>query len=594
MRPVRGPNHNHPAVRYDRIQRLIAAGLKRRVVIGITLGALALRLATLTWGAGLGAYEGMYHPDERAVWESAQNFPESYRTNKNFAHGTAVQYAVGALLLPAKARWNAGEPLIPGMTYVQFVLLSVRAVHALLGALAVLVVYRLGRMLVDRSTGLAAAALLAVSFYHALTSAFTTLDAPAGSLVALIVVLAARAARTGQRREFVWLGVTAGVLLATQVTATLVFVAVVALLVYALVPARGAATSQADASALGDTPAPGARAVLSGSVVAGGVAAAVLVIAMPHVVTDPRGFIGSIVDRFAGTIGDAPSPLAILGAKAYALSVTMTAPVALLALAGLLVTPFVASREFRGLHLALLLLLLVDVVFWGASAPPRHLVPVVPILCVYAAVPIALLFRARWIMARTVAAAVATFFVAYSLHHTLLGIEHRRSDSRTAAAAYIATQLPRGATIALAPTTARDPWTAHPWRYPKLPPGSFELVSMLDRPQFIVTTSYALDDVTSALRSGELGADRVWPERLASRWYNSLAPTPEEFRFHQSLLDGSAGYVLERRWPKTARVPLEFPAPEIRLYRLTTDDADYPTRAPDAAGPSRARRGSRG
>jgi hypothetical protein len=116
---------------------------------------------------------------------------------------------------------------------------------------------------------------------------------------------------------------------------------------------------------------------------------------------------------------------------------------------------------------------------------------------------------------------------------------------------------------------------------------------MLARPQFIVTTSYALDDVTNALRSGAMGADRVWPERLASRWYNSLPPTPEEFRFHESLLDGCAGYVLERRWPKTARVPLEFPAPEIRLYRLTSgDDVDYPTRAAEDARPARARAGS--
>jgi hypothetical protein len=579
MRPVRGPNHNHPAVRYDRIQRLVAAGLKRRVVIGLALGALALRLTTLTWGAGLGAYEGLYHPDEWAVWGSAQNFPESYRTNRSFDHGTAVQYAVGVLLLPAKARWNAGEPLIHGLEYPQLVLLSVRLAHVMLGVLAVLVVYRMGRMLVDRPTGLAAAALLAVSFYHVLTSAFSTLDAPAGFLVALVVVLAARAARSGQRREFIALGVAAGLLLATKVTAALVFVPVAVLLGHGVFPARRPAPRPPDAPEFQDSHAPSARTLLTGSLVAALVAVAALVIAMPHVALDPAGFLHSRVGPFADAMANVKHLPAVLGAQAYAMGVTMTLPVAMLALAGLLVAPFVASREFRGLHLALVVLLIVDMLCRGASAPPRHLVFVVPIWCVYAAVPIALLFRPRWIVARAVAATATTFFVAVSLHHTLLAIEHRRSDSRTAAAAYIATQLPRGATIALAPTTERDPWTTHPWRYPKLPPGSFEVVTMLQRPQFIVTTSYALDDVTSALRS-------------ANRWHDSLAPTPEEFRFHESLLDGSAGYVLERRWPKTARVPLEYPAPEIRLYRLSTDeDADYPAR-PDGATPSRSSAGS--
>ncbi|HJU65485.1 MAG TPA: glycosyltransferase family 39 protein, partial [Gemmatimonadaceae bacterium] len=302
MRTIRGPNDNHPAVRYDRVQRLVAAALKRRVVIAFALTALALRLATLTWGAGLGPYDGMYYPDEWGVWGSAQNFPGNYLTNQSFLHGTALQYVVGALLIPIKAWWEAGEPLIHGMNYAQFVLLSVRMAHVLLGALAVLLVYRLGKMLFDRATGLLAGALVAVSFYHVLTSAFTTLDVPASFFVLLTIILGARAARSGRWRDFAWLGVSAGLLLATRITVALAFVPVAVVLAFQLaLPRTGdVAPRSGEPSDEESAPPPGRGVLLLGAGVAAAAALLVFVVAMPHVILYPRGFLSAVSGQAAG------------------------------------------------------------------------------------------------------------------------------------------------------------------------------------------------------------------------------------------------------------------------------------------------------
>ena len=91
----------------------------------LVAAALVLRLATLTWGIGLGRFSGWYHPDESKAWSSVVGFPGNYLTNRNFLYGTALQYTLGTLLLPFKYRWHHGHPLVPSLTYVQFAVLAV-------------------------------------------------------------------------------------------------------------------------------------------------------------------------------------------------------------------------------------------------------------------------------------------------------------------------------------------------------------------------------------------------------------------------------------------------------------------------------------
>ncbi|MGH7717520.1 MAG: ArnT family glycosyltransferase, partial [Gemmatimonadaceae bacterium] len=224
LAPIRGPSDNHPAVQLDRVQRLVAGTFTERGVLVLAFGALLLRISTLTWGAGVGEYDGFYHPDESKAWRSTQGFPENYLSNSNYLYGTAVQYVIGLLLLPVKLAWQAGHPFFPSLAYTEFVVLAVRAVHALLGSLTVVLVFWLGKIVFDRTAALIAALLLAVSFHHALNSAFATLDVPMSFLVTLVLVLAARAVTARRLRDFLFLGVATGALFGTKLNGAVIVV----------------------------------------------------------------------------------------------------------------------------------------------------------------------------------------------------------------------------------------------------------------------------------------------------------------------------------------------------------------------------------
>jgi hypothetical protein len=147
---------------------------------------------------------------------------------------------------------------------------------------------------------------------------------------------------------------------------------------------------------------------------------------------------------------------------------------------------------------------------------------------------------------------------------TLNGLRQRMGDDpRTVAARDIAATVPRGATLALAPTTIRDPWTGHAWRYPRLEEGVYVLTSPFTGPEYIVTTSYVLDRIGAALAVRPEG-DGEGPEE--GRWYHGRAPSAAELGFYRALLDGTAGYTLARSWKPAVAAPIEFAAPEIRLY----------------------------
>ena len=207
------------------------SGGDRRALLGVAVLALALRLLPLGWGAGLRPHEGFYHPDEPKVFASTAGFPGNYLSNPILIYGTAVQYGLGVVLLPAKVLWAWGLRPPPFAHYGHFVLLAERGLHVLLGVLTVLVLYRLGLRLFDRRVALLASTLLAISPLHVLNSALATLDVPAAFLATLVLLLSLRAFDSERRRDFVWLGVAAGALLGTKIAASVALVAPLTLLV---------------------------------------------------------------------------------------------------------------------------------------------------------------------------------------------------------------------------------------------------------------------------------------------------------------------------------------------------------------------------
>jgi 4-amino-4-deoxy-L-arabinose transferase-like glycosyltransferase len=528
--------------------RLRALAQRHPVAI-LVAAALVLRLATLTWGIGLDPSSGWYHADERKAWSSVVAFPGNYLSNRNFLYGTALQYAVGILLLPIKSFWHQWHRLVPSLSYVQFAVLSVRAVHAVLGALTVALIYRLALRLWDRPTALIAAALLAVSFYHTLNSAFATLDVPMGFLVTLGVILAARAADSPGPREFAVFGLALGFLAGTKITGA-------ALAVAPLTMALGAQRAER-------------RRWIAGTVIAVGVAVIVFVLSTPHVVLHPHAYLEFMaqqrlfyVDRHEHT------PLAVARAWLRAMWTALTPPVALLALVGLVVGR--AAPAARRVESGVLAFLAAQVLVWRGYLPPRFLLPLVPVVCAYAARALVLLARAHSPALRRVGPALTALVLALSLAAVAGGIWTRWHDPRTSAARAIVRLVPAGSTVGYATTARAESWTAHAWRYPVVDTMRYRLVAAMDGPAFLVVTGWTLETMRQALASGHLEPGYVWPDSLASFWYRYQVPAPEDFRFYSRLLEGRLGYVLVGCWSPATPLPPELSDRSVGLYRRDT------------------------
>ena len=301
-------------------------------------------------------------------------FPGNYLSNRNFLYGTALQYTLGALLLPFKYPWHHGHPLVPSLTYVQFAVLAVRAVHAVLGALTVALIYRLALRLWDRPTALLAAALLAISFYHTLDSAFATLDVPMGFLVTLGLLLAARAADSPGPREFAAFGLVLGVLAGTKITGAALAVVPVAI-------------------ALGAPRAERGRWV-AGTAIAAAVAATVFALSTPQVVLHPREYLEFMARQrlfYMGRYKHTPPAVALAWLRAR--WIALTPPVALLALVGLAAGR--AAPAAKRVEWGVLAFIAAQVLIWRGYFQPRFLLPLAPVLCAYAARTLVLMSRGR-------------------------------------------------------------------------------------------------------------------------------------------------------------------------------------------------------
>jgi len=520
--------------------------LSRRHLIAVLVAtALALRLSTIAWGIGLGPFSGWYHPDESKAWRSVVGFPGNYWSNPTFIYGTALQYTVGAVLFPFKRLWHAGHPLFPSLTYPQFAVLADRAVHAVLGAATVALIYRLALRLWDEKTALLAAALLTVCFYHVLDSALTTLDVPMGFLVTLGMLLAARAADAPTVGRFVGLGALLGYVTGTKITGASLVVVPIAMTIVAPPAER--------------------RRWIGGTAIAAVVAAAVFGLTTPHVILHPRAYLEFMGDQRAIWIEAAGhTPLAIARVWLRALSITLLPLVAGLALVGIGIGR--ATPAARRLEAAVLAFLAAQVLIWRGYLPPRFLLPVLPILCAYAARALVLASTSPRAGLRRAAPALTALVLVSSLTAVLAGIWTRWRDVRTEAAEDIARLVPPGSTLGFA-TTRADSRAEHRWRFPVVDTTRYRMTATFDRPSFLVVTDWTLLPIQKALSSGNLGPGYAWPDSLATVWYHRQVPTPAEFQFFEALLAGRSDYHPVAHWKPPTPLPVEFSDRGLWLYR---------------------------
>lgn len=235
---------------------------------GILVGALGLRV----WGIAQGLPYA-YNSDENAHFapRAVRMFEEGLNPHY-FANPPAFTYLLHALY----AVWFGGgagarHALALHPTEV-FVLARLAA--ALLGTVAVWLLYLVGARLFSRAVGLLAAALLAVAFLPVFYAHLALNDVPTLAPLTLSLLGTAGVLRYGRRRDYLLAGVGLGVGCATKYTAGIV-----------LLPLLAAAGAQY----LAHTPRAGRR-VAEGLLLAGGAALAGFLIANPYAALDFHSF----------------------------------------------------------------------------------------------------------------------------------------------------------------------------------------------------------------------------------------------------------------------------------------------------------------
>lgn len=504
----------------------------RRALAGLVLVGFALRACALSWGLVPGLWVSAYHPDEAKFLDSVLRFPQAYLTSRSYIYGTACQYAVGLLLLPLKAAWVWGGAW-PGATgFAAAVALASRLFSAAAGAASIYLVFELGELVFDEATGLAAAALTAFSFYHCVNGGFATLDVPMSALRLLALLACLRADRTRAVRDWALAGVACGALLGCKIVGA-TFLAVPAFLL---------------ASDAGLAPADRVKRLA----LCFGLAGAVFAATTPHAALRPAEYLRFMLAQKRAYVDAADGGWGKLAAAwAGATATAVGFPVAMLAAAGLF-----ASRARRRRDAAALVLAIAGVyVFFRSDLAPRLVIEVAPLLCLLAARAAVSLWRTGE-AGRALGGAVFAAALAHSVWLCAAGRWMRLDDPRDRATAYLARTCPPGTRVGLGVLSMAD-FSLERWPYPWVDLQRFGVSTFLSLPDVIVLSSTDYEPAERALRGEKV------------EWYKGVPPPPRVLSLYGELLGGRTPYRLVADFKPRLLAPIEFPPPEIRIYRFS-------------------------
>lgn len=179
----------------------------------IVLFAAAVRLPHIEWDQ-----RHFFHPDERAVAFAVQriSFQELRLDPDWFAYGTLPIYLtrLGAELLSLA---------FPQATSYDSIIVNGRRITALIGTLTVWLLIRLGSNLYGTAVGWVAGFLLAAAVLHVQNSRFLAVDVPLTFFVLLALSQLVRAAERGGWRNFALGGLCIGLAMATKFSAAPLF-----------------------------------------------------------------------------------------------------------------------------------------------------------------------------------------------------------------------------------------------------------------------------------------------------------------------------------------------------------------------------------
>jgi len=419
-------------------------------------GVLALALGLRVWGIRHGLPYA-YNADEnahflpRAIGMFGHDLDPGYHVNP-----PAYTYVLHALLaLRYGGRLAVGDAFAtdPGALWT-----LARATTAVLGTVAVGLLFLAGRRLAGPAAGLLAAGLLAVAFLPVFYSHLALNDVPTLAPLCLALWAAAGVLRTGRARDYAIAGVGLGLASATKYTGGIVLLAI-------LGAAAVHATRERSAAA-------------RGLVLAGILSLAAFLAANPYALLDHEAFLDGVGHQ-SDTSADAAGKLGLTqenGWLYYLWSLGWGVGWAPLVAAGLAVPVLAAARRW-----ALLVMLapapVLYVLFMGSQARffGRWLMPVLPFVCLLAAICAVVLVGAltrrapglRPALAALVAIALCGQGLVYSIHE---GRVLSRDDTRGLVRDWLVRHVPAGTRIVVEPGVVPDSWAQDVGRPSRLLP----------------------------------------------------------------------------------------------------------------------------
>jgi hypothetical protein len=521
------------------------------LVLILALGFI-FRFLGIFWGLPLfNPYEKNYHPDEPKIIEGAENFPEHISINTDFRYPTLCHYLLGILALPLKEYLK-----IFNVSSYEYVHLLGRLISVIVGTSTIFLTYLYAQKIYDVDRAVLASFFLAFSMYHVQDSAWATTDVMTSFLATVFFLLLWNLKNEDRLKNYFYLGIVYGLAIGSKYTTALLIIP--ALIVYSFSIIKDDSSKEFMACILKKCFNIKVMIFIVTSII-------VFLITTPGIFLYFDKFISSIeyekarLSRF-----DLPYTSTTYWKTIWIdFSSALGYPLAMLFFFGL-IFPLRKKNEW----IAMLSVIVGLIFYFGNSLVPRYLIFVMPFIAIISSHCIISLFEIPNKFLKAVTTTFLVFIGLYSILNSTAAVYSRFDDSRTRAAKFIAENVPIGSTIGIPITSLKFGKLPHEWRYPKIVFDKFDFISFLEKPEYLVISSYDYNEMQKALKSNKLKPGYIWDANYNKEWYQSTPPSQEIFKFFDDFINkNKKEYTLIASFKKNQLMTISFPAPEILIYR---------------------------
>ncbi|MBN1493511.1 MAG: glycosyltransferase family 39 protein [Candidatus Omnitrophica bacterium] len=513
--------------------------------------SFCLRIIPISWGVPIGLYSKRFHPDEVKLYTTIINFPSVYLETSQFpAYGTTMQYIVGMVMLPIK--FIVVKILSARDYYKLIAIIMGRLASVIFGTGSLYLVYILGKKLFSPMTGIIAAAFLSCSFYHVLNSPLCTVDITMGFFLLLTFISFIHLYNKKSIGSSLIFGMCIGLLMGTKITSGM-FVAPAC--IFFLLPAfRKDGFNQIVFFRQ--------LKLICISLLVGGI---VFILFHPHIFRDISGYVGFYtrekihwVDRYR-SLG-----VNVICQWYEETRIAVGLYVTVLAFIGL----FYSIRGARPHAFLLVVFLIAYYMFWRYFTVARYIATIAPFLCLIAAYTCCQFIGSKHVFMKIAGWSFVFLTICSSIYSCVSGIYLRLHDTRITASQYIEETIPAGTTVGVGSVSEQYTWKTHAWRMPKFDFNRYIEKNLLEYPDIIIMRQDDIDKVTESIKDNKVNEDYVLDDKYANEWYRYSCPTPEIFMFYDDVfMKKDSPYEVVKRFYIHVNVPLEFPPPEILIYK---------------------------